>query len=198
MNKKDYTSAIKKTPFEYLPSKKIGGLISDGLLYEEAYTRCYIENELQIVSEDRRREVFNLVFDRLSSLDSYLLDEFLHGSIASSKFILVYAIANMDSLFFEFLLSVYRETLIGHKNYISISDFDDFFSTIKEKNHIVARWSDNTIRQLSGGYRNILVESGLGFREKKLIYAKKAVINPQVVEHIEKINKPFIQAVLGA
>ena len=62
---------------------------------------------------------------------------------------------------------------------------------------MVAKWSEQTIKQLSGGYRNILVESGLGYREKKLIYAQKAVINPPVVEHIEKINKAFIQAVLG-
>ena len=198
MNKKEYTSAIKKTPFEYLPSKKIGTLISKGMLYEEAFQKCFVENELEVVSEERRKEIFNVVYDRLSGLDSYLLDEFLHGSISSSKFILVYAIASTDNLFFEFLLSQYREALIGSKNYISISDFDDFFASIKEKNPVVAKWSERTIKQLSGGYRNILVESGLGYREKKLIYAQKAVINPPVVEHIEKINKAFIQAVLGA
>ena len=198
MNKKTYTSAIKKTPFEYLYSQKIAELMIQGLSYNEIFRKCYEENELQIVSEQRRKEVLNVVYDRLSKLDKYLLEEFLNSSIDSSKFILVYAIAVSDLLFFEFLITEYRGVLLSkNKNYISDSDFDDFFATIKEKNTVVANWSDRTIRQLGCGYRNIIINSGLGRREKNLIYSKKVIIKPLVAEHIKKINMPFIQAVLG-
>ena len=133
MNKKVYSSAIKKTPFEYLPSKIIAKMVQSGLLYEEAFDRCVNQNELNIVSDERRKEVFNVCYDRLFNLDSVLLKEFLDGSISTSKFILVYAIASNDPLFLEFLLIQYRDTLLGNKNYISISDFDDFFNLMKEK-----------------------------------------------------------------
>ena len=108
MNKKVYSSAIKKTPFEYLPSKIIAKMIQNGLLYEEAFDRCVNQNELNVVSDERRKEIFNVCYDRLVNLDNTLLKEFIDGSISTSKFILVYAIASNDPLFLEFLLIQYR------------------------------------------------------------------------------------------
>lgn len=198
MNKKVYSSAIKKTPFEYLPSKIIAKMIQNGLLYEEAFDRCVNQNELNVVSDERRKEIFNVCYDRLVNLDNTLLKEFIDGSISTSKFILVYAIASNDPLFLEFLLIQYRDTLLGNKKYISISDFDDFFNLMKEKNTVVAKWTDTTLKQLAGGYRNILVESGLGERIKKNIYSRNVIVSPNVIKRIENIgDKAFLQAVLG-
>jgi len=198
MNKKVYSSAIKKTPFEYLPSKIIAKMIQNGLLYEEAFDRCVNRNELNVVSDERRKEIFNVCYDRLVNLDNTLLKEFIDGSISTSKFILVYAIASNDPLFLEFLLIQYRDTLLGNKKYISISDFDDFFNLMKEKNAVVAKWTDTTLKQLAGGYRNILVESGLGERIKKNIYSRNVIVSPNVIKRIENIgDKAFLQAVLG-
>ena len=198
MNKKVYSSAIKKTPFEYLPSKIIAKMIQNGLLYEEAFDRCVNQNELNVVSDERRKEIFNVCYDRLVNLDNTLLKESIDGSISTSKFILVYAIASNDPLFLEFLLIQYRDTLLGNKKYISISDFDDFFNLMKEKNVVVAKWTDTTLKQLAGGYRNILVESGLGERIKKNIYSRNVIVSPNVSKRIENIgDKAFLQAVLG-
>lgn len=198
MNKKVYSSAIKKTPFEYLPSKIIAKMVQNGLLYEEAFDRCVNQNELNVVSDERRKEIFNVCYDRLVNLDNTLLKEFIDGSISTSKFILVYAIASNDPLFLEFLLIQYRDTLLGNKKYISISDFDDFFNLMKEKNAVVAKWTDTTLKQLAGGYRNILVESGLGERIKKNIYSRNVIVSPNVIKRIENIgDKAFLQAVLG-
>lgn len=198
MNKKEYSTAIKKTPFEYLPSKIIAKMIQNGLLYEEAFDRCVIQNELNVVSDERRKEIFNVCYDRLVNLDNTLLKEFIDGSISTSKFILVYAIANNDPLFLEFLLIQYRDTLLGNKNYISISDFEDFFNLMKEKNAVVAKWTNTTLKQLAGGYRNILVESGLGERIKKNIYSRNVIVSPNVIKRIENIgDKAFLQALLG-
>ena len=68
MNKKDYSSAIKKTPFEYLRSKQIGAMMKEGMLYNELFEKCVTKGELSIVSGQRRKEVFNVVYDRLISL----------------------------------------------------------------------------------------------------------------------------------
>lgn len=68
---------------------------SNGLLYEEAFDRCVNQNELNVVSDERRKEIFNVCYDRLVNLDNTLLKEFIDGSISTSKFILVYAIASM-------------------------------------------------------------------------------------------------------
>ena len=69
---------------------------------------------------------------------------------------------------------------------------------MKEKNITVAKWSDRTLKQIAGGFRNILVESGLGERVKKIIYIKRIIVNPSIVNRIDVIGgKAFLQAVLG-
>ena len=128
MNKKPYSSAIKKTPYKYPIAKKIAGLMLDGLDYDEVFKKSFNDNYIEIESEQRRREITNVLYNRLSCLDEYLLSFFYKGDVATSKFILVYAIAKTDALFFDFLFERYREALLGEKHYLSIDDFDEFFT----------------------------------------------------------------------
>ena len=106
MNKKPYSSAIKKTPFKYTIAKKVAKLILDGLDRNEVFEKCYNDNYIEIDSVQRRKEITNVVYERLIQLDKYLLRQFYDGDVITSKFILVYAIAKSDSLFFDFLFEV--------------------------------------------------------------------------------------------
>ncbi len=198
MNKKPYSSAIKKTPFKYTVSKKIAKLMLDGLDRTEVFNKCFNDNYIEIDSVERRREITNVVYERLVGLDKYLLSMFYNGDISTSKFILVYAIAKSDSLFFDFMFEVYRDALLSEKKYISIDDFDNFFRVKSESDPIVSKWGHFTFDQLSKGYRNILVESGLGHRVKRNIVVDKAMIHPDVEDHIKLMrDKEFLQALLG-
>ena len=199
MNRKPYSSAIKKTPFKYTIAKKIAKLMLDGLDHDELYQKCFNENYVEIESLERRREVTNVVYNRLCSLDDYLLNEFYNGYVATSKFIFVYAIAKTDTLFFDFLFEKYRDALMNpERQYLSIDDFDDFFQSKKQVDLIVAKWGKFTLQCLTKGYRNILVESGLGRRERKTIVVNRVMIHPAVEEHIEQIgDRDFLRATLG-
>lgn len=198
MNKKAYSSAIKKTPFKYAISKKIAGLILDGLDRQEVLRKCYLENYIDVESAGRRREITSVIYVRLINIDAFLLDQFYNGDVETSKFILVYAISKNDSLFFDFMFEVYREALIGNKDYISLDDFDNFFASKKETDLIVASWGSYTIDQLSKGYRNILVDSGMGARSKRNIKAIKVMVHPSVQDYIKQIgDEDLLKALLG-
>ena len=199
MNRKPYSSAIKKTPFKYPVAKKIAKLMLDGLGYDEIYEKCFGENYVEIESLERRREVTNVIYNRLCSLDEFLLEQFYNGDVATSKFILVYAIAKTDTLFFDFLFERYREALLSpERKYLSIDDFDDFFEAKKQSDLIVSKWGKFTLECLTKGYRNILVDSGLGRRERKTIVVDRMMIHPLVEEHIELIgDKDFLKTTLG-
>ena len=198
MNRKPYSSAIKKTPFKYTIAKKIAKLMLDGLDRVEVYEECFYKNYIEIESEERRREITNVLYARLSILDRYLLSEFYNGDVATSKFILAYSIAKTDALFFDFLAEVYREALLGDKHYLSMDDFDSFFATKKQSDLIVSQWGDFTFQCLTKGYRNILVDSGLGTRERRTIRVERMMIHPAVEEHIAEIgDKEFLQIMLG-
>jgi len=198
MNKKTYSSAIKKTPYNYLISKKIAKLILKGMDRNEVYHECYDKNILQIDSLQRRREVTNVIYERLLMLDSYLLEEFIHADIATSKFLLVYSITKADILFFDFMYEVYRESLLSQKEFISLDDFENFFLSKKESNATVNKWGHFTLDCLAKGYRNILVESGIGKRVKRNIVSYKIMIHPDVKDHIEVIGDyDYLKAILG-
>ncbi len=198
MNKKPYSSAIKKTPFKYPIAKKIAFLMLEGKDRSEVYQECYNNNYIEIDSEDRRREITNVLYERLASLDDFLLSEFYNADVDTSKFILAYAITKTDTLFFEFMMEVYREALLNDKNYLSIDDFDQFFAGKKQTDLIVAQWGDHTLQCLKKGYRNILVDSGLGRRERRNIVVERILIHPSVEEHIEAIGDGvYLQIMLG-
>ncbi len=198
MNKKPYSSAIKKTPFKYTLSKKMAKLMLDGFDRVDIYAECFERNYIEIESEQRRREITNVLYARLSSLDNYLLSALYNGDVSTSKFILVYSIAKTDSLFFDFLTEVYREALLGDRHYLSMDDFDQFFVAKKQIDPIVAKWGDFTIQCLTKGYRNILVDSGLGIRERRTIRVERVMIHPAVEEHIAEIgDTEFLQVMLG-
>ena len=198
MNRKPYSSAIKKTPFKYPIAKKMAKLMLDGLDRNEVFEECFTNNYIEIESEDRRREITNVIYGRLSALDDYLLSQIVNGDVATSKFILAYAIAKTDTLFSDFMFEVYREALLGDRHYLSIDDFDQFFAIKKQNDLIVAKWGDFTIKCLTKGYRNILVDSGLGVRERKTIKVEPMLIHPAVEEYLVTIgDKEFLQAMLG-
>lgn len=198
MNRKPYSSAIKKTPFKYPIAKKMAKLMLDGKDYNEIYEECFTNNYIEIESPDRRREITNVIYGRLSALDPYLLSEFYNSDVTTSKFILAYSIAKTDTLFFDFMVGVYREALLGDKHYLSIDDFDNFFAVKKQSDLIVAKWGDFTLQCLTKGYRNILVDSGLGIRERKTIKVERMMIHPNVEEYIASIgDKEYLQAMLG-
>lgn len=198
MNRKPYSSAIKKTPFKYPIAKKIAKLMLDGLDREEIYIECFDNNYIEIESPDRRREITNVVYSRLVALDQFLLSQFNNGDVSTSKFILAYAIAKTDTLFYDFMMEVYRDALLGDKNYLSIDDFDQFFETKKQTDLIVSKWGDHTLRCLTKGYRNILVDSGLGVRERRNIVVERVMIHPAVEKHIAEIGDgEFLQVMLG-
>lgn len=199
MNRKPYSSAIKKTPFKYPIAKKIAGLMLDGLDRDEIFQKCYNENYIEVESNDRRREMTNLIYERLCSLDGFLLSQFYNADVDTSKFILVYAIAKTDTLFFDFLFEKYREALLNPEHqYLAMSDFDEFFESKQQSDLIVAKWKPHTLETLMQGYRNILVDSGLGHRERRNIIVTRMMIHPAVEEHIELIgDTDYLKATLG-
>lgn len=87
MNKKEYSSSLKKTPYKYLIAKKIAKLMLNNMDRAEVYKECYNNNYIEIDSPERRREIINIIYERLLSLDSFLLRQFYEGDLVTSKFI---------------------------------------------------------------------------------------------------------------
>lgn len=198
MNRKTYSCSIKKTPYKYPIAKKMAKLMLDGLDRNEVFHECFDNNYVEIDSLERRKEVTNVLYERLSALDDYLLKEFYNGDVTTSKFILVYAMVKTDPLFFDFMFEVYREALMGRKNYITMEDFDNYFNSRKEVDINFRSWTGHTLIHLARAFRIILIESGLGIKESKTIYVERMMVHPMVEEHIRLLgDTDYLKAILG-
>jgi hypothetical protein len=198
MDKLKTTSQLKKASFNFSYSKKIAKWFSEGLDKNQIYNKCIVENELGIASIERRKELTNHLYQRIAKLDSFLLKKMNESDIVTSKFILIYAIAKNDRLFTEFLFEIYRDRLLGEKKYISMDDFDLFFTSKKESNLTVYKWSKTTIELLCKAYRKMLVDSSLGLRKIKNIYVSKMIIHPDIEKHITQLGDQLIlKSILG-
>jgi len=198
MNPSIMASTIKKNPLNYIKTKMVAKLILEGNDKHEINQICVLNNQIQIDSMLRRREITNEIFRRLQFLDGHLLKAFIDLDLVTSKFILLYAIAKSDQLLFEFLSEIYRDALLGEKKYISMDDFDRFFIAKRETNLIVSAWSPKTIELLSKGYRKLLVDSGLGTRKIKNIHVNKIIIHPDIIRYIKRNGDyQYLQAILG-
>ncbi len=62
----------------------------------------------------------------------------------------------------------------------------------------MAKWGEFTLQCMKKSYRNILVESGMGARERKTIVVNKMMIHPAVEEHIKLLgDSEYLKAMLG-
>jgi hypothetical protein len=192
------TSQLKKVPLFYNKSKMIAEWIMQGEDRQQIYHKCVFDNSLQISSAERRIEITNILYQRLLQLDNTLLHYLIDLDIITAKFILVYAVAKHDPLFMDFMSEIYRNALLGSKKYISMDDFDVFFTAKQETNPYVRKWSATTLELLGKAYRKMLTDSALGIREIKNIHVKQIVVHPEVIRHIDQIgDHQYIQAILG-
>jgi hypothetical protein len=197
MNKKEYSSRIKRVPYYYLYSKKIGQYILDGKDRNEITKKCVDENKLLIPSIVRRKEITNIICERLFSLDKNLLNSFCNGDIITSKFVLLYAVAKTDKLFYEFVLDCSRDALKSFKPYISVDDFKVYVSKKRESDPIVRKWTDITLYGLGQGYKRILTESGLYLIQGKNLVIQKLIIEPAIKKYITMQDSAFIDSTIG-
>lgn len=198
MNKKEYNTSLKKTQYEYLSSIKIAKLVAKGMTFKQIYHKCVDELVIPNQSVERRKGITNVLYERVRCLDSFLLNIFINGSLTTSKYLLVYAIAKTDKLFYEFLFDLYRESLIGDNHYISLADFEGFFNSAKERSNDVKQWKDKSINDLRMAYKNVLINSGLAKKDGSNIIPIKIVIPEDIVKHLNTLgDNTFVKATLG-
>lgn len=155
-----YASTLKEMPLLFNEMRKAASLKVDGFDDKVIIQKSETENIFQVVKERRKRDLATKILTRLKSLSPELLNILANGSIETAKAVALYALLNVDLLFFEFFKEVYADRHSTGEHYIYDSDFMIFFHRKAETSSIVAKWKDNNLRQLRNAYKKALLESG--------------------------------------
>lgn len=176
----------------YLESRKIAQRLESGQSVEEVRDIVVIQNTLQIPSRPRRLRVTNIIFRRLSTLDSYLLNKFVTVDRESSQLILLYALMMSDQLFQEFMRQVYFHKIIVVDNHLIKKDCLKFLSEKATQSRKIANWTEMTRSRLGASYLRVLRDCGL-LRNDRLV---KGVLATDVAQYFRQNGNHTLYEIL--
>lgn len=161
MKRKEYSSGMVKLSFWFSEFRKVVGLLNSGKTLTEIKTLNIESNIFSAPTQARAIQIFNTVSRRIKSLDPSFYEVFNNSDLSTQKLIVLIAIMQTDSLFFDFVYEVYREKLLLGSDKLTNSDIRIFFKDKQLQSEKVAKWRDYTIERLSVCYKSMLMEAGL-------------------------------------
>ena len=161
MKRKEYSAGMVKLSFWFAEFRKVIQLLNSGKTLLKIKNMNVEENIFSAATQARAIQIFNTISTRVKSLDQSFYTLFERSDISNQKVIVLIAIMQSDSLFFDFVYEVYREKLIIGANELSDSDFRIFFKDKQIQSEKVAKWQDYTLKRLGNCYKTMLMEAGL-------------------------------------
>lgn len=161
MERKEYSAGMVKLSFWFSEFRKVIQLLNSGKTLIEIKNMNLEENIFSAPTGARAIQIFNTVSARVRSLDEPFYKLFEQSDISNQKVIVLIAIMQSDSLFFDFVYEVYREKLIVGVDELTDSDISIFFKDKQLQSDRVAKWTDYTLKRLCNCYKTLLMEAGV-------------------------------------
>ena len=161
MVRKEYSAGMVKFSFWFAEFRKMIQLLNSGKTMNEIKAKSVAENIFAAPTQARAIQIFSTVSTRVNCLNPSFYALFEQSDISTQKTIVLIAVMQSDSLFFDFMYEVYREKLILGVTELADSDFAVFFKDKQLQSERVAKWQDYTLVRLATCYRTLLMEAGL-------------------------------------
>ena len=161
MKRKEYSAGMVKLSFWFAEFRKVIQLLNSGKTLLKIKNMNVEENIFSAPTQARAIQIFNTISTRVKSLDQSFYKLFERSDISNQKVIVLIAIMQSDSLFFDFVYEVYREKLILGIDELADSDIGIFFKNKQLQSERVASWTDYTLKRLGACYKTLLMEAGL-------------------------------------
>lgn len=134
-------------------------------------------NLFQFPTERMIRNIANVCYNRLESLDSSELIELIgEGSISAAKQTCLYAMMCSNRLIWDFMSTVIAEKFRTKDFHYSRRDLNSFFTRLQEQNDEVASWSDGTVKKCKSVLNRMLIET------EYLDSSKSEQLNPVLID----------------
>ncbi|NEZ41030.1 DUF1819 family protein [Paenibacillus alvei] len=161
MVRKEYSAGMIKFSFWFTEFRKMVYLINQGKSLNEIKILNAEQNIFAAPTQRRAVQIYNTVSSRVGELDPSFYQLFEKSDVSTQKLIVLIAIMQSDSLFFDFVYEVYREKLIVGDEELTDSDIRIFFNNKQLQSEKVAKWTDNTVKKLGRCYKAMIMDAGL-------------------------------------
>jgi hypothetical protein len=192
-----YFANLTGEPYLYYELKQVGKLTLAGLSPAEIRTIIKDNNLFQSATNKSINKLLSATLKRVAVLDEMMLNLLVHGSLHTSKLVVLIAIMKTNQLFLEFIEEVYLEKVRLGERELEPRDFRIFFNNKAEQSTEVAGWQESTLKKLAQVYSKILYEAGLinNTHQKMLT---PPTIEEELLVHLRKIgDHRLISAMTG-
>ena len=179
----------------FLEMKKTAILLSEGKNAEEILTLSIEDNIYQLDKEKRRRSMPLKMTKRLAALKMPLIKALADGTVDEGKLISFLAMMKAERLVFEYMLDVYADK--SDNDEISDLDFMQFADRLSANNETVAKWKQDTLKDINSKLKNILCDAGLAKRTKAGVTVLKPIVDTEFCNMLDDDDWIYARAVLG-
>lgn len=198
MTEKRYSAGMVNHSFWFTEFKLFIDLLNEGKTTDDIRELNDNENIFAASTPDRGTHIFRNLLRRIKHLNDDLLQLFGNLDISNQKILNLVTIMVSSDLFFDFMHEVFRDKMIMGSYEITDSDYRIFFKTKQEQHAQVAKWTDMTIKRLSGTYKQLLHESGLTDNNTGTRKILLPVIDPELEDALKRNNMTiYLQAITG-
>ena len=173
----EYSASMVSCLFWLQESRKTAELMQQGLSLAEIRAKAVAENLYQVNAPDRATRIAGVSYKRMSALSEQLRSQFIVSDVKTAKLILLLAIMKTDLLFYEFMHTVFKQSILLGEKRLSDRATAVFFDTKIAEHTDVASFSESAIKKLKQTYIKILVEAEI------LSSAKEKIIQPPMVDY---------------
>lgn len=193
----EYSASMVSCLFWLQESRKTAQLMSKGLSISEIRTVAVDENIYQVRTAERAIRIAGATYKRLHALPDELLQHFISADLATARLILLISIMRTDLLFYEFMHTVFRQSIVLGESVLSERAVNVFFDTKIAESSEVAGWTEQAIKKLKQIYIKNLVESGLLSSAKD-----RKIIAPMIDYRLQNLLRaagllPYLSALTG-
>lgn len=193
----EYSASMVSCLFWLQESRKTAQLMSKGLSISEIRTVAVDENIYQVRTAERAIRIAGATYKRLNALQSELLQHFISADLATARLILLISIMQTDLLFYEFMHTVFRQSIVLGESVLSERAVNVFFDAKIAESPEVAGWTEQAIKKLKQVYIKNLVESGLLSSAKD-----RKIIAPMIDYRLQNLLRaagllPYLSALTG-
>ncbi|MEG0591386.1 MAG: DUF1819 family protein [Lachnospiraceae bacterium] len=157
----EYSAGMVSCLFWLSETRKTAELMLQGKTIEKIRVLAITENIYQVKAADRAKRIAGVSWKRLSSLSKELLEILVVCDLPTAKLIVLLSIMKTDTLFFEFMHTVFKSAVILGEPTLSDGGINVFFDEKIRQSETVAAWSDRAIKKLKQTYSKLLIEAGL-------------------------------------
>ncbi len=156
-----YSASMVSCLFWFQETRKTTEMMLQGQTLAEIRAKAVEENLYQVKAPERASRIAGVTYKRMVALPETLRRQFVSTDLKTAKLILLLSMMKTDLLFYEFMHSTFRQSVILGDKKLPDQATAIFFDRMIAQHAEVAAFSESAVKKLKQIYIKVLVDASV-------------------------------------